>query len=300
MPTDFMSLDASFPSFLDGEKTDAKLKRIQNYLFMLLEQLRYTLEHLSLKNFNAAAVEEMKDIFASTVTATTVISQTLITNELYSSYGAIADLTVDRLRTDWTKAQKYLNSDTSDVDYISIHDETIDFISASTAGNAYVQLTDHGRSFYWKDETHTQMTSEDVTRYPVLIYVYTEQVKGSFRFFETVGTAGNRIKAPRLTLGAGTGTADNDKLVISKPQGSAELRYMTPKGQEAGVYFRPDGFVDFSSRRASIRVNTTAQTITVSPEGEAQSDIIIGYRESGGKLTLTWPDNEVFTVEVTG
>ena len=64
-----------------------------------------------------------------------VVSNTIITNELYAKYGAVADLTVDRLRTDFKKAKNYLEGDTSPIDYISIHDEEISFISATTDGS---------------------------------------------------------------------------------------------------------------------------------------------------------------------
>ena len=79
-----------------------------------------------------------------------------------------------------------------------------------------------------------------------------------------------------------------------------EMTYTTGDGDDvAGVYFRDDGFVDVTARRADIKIDTTANTITITPEGEGQSDIVIDYTEVGDVITLTWPDGESFTVEVT-
>jgi hypothetical protein len=168
-----------------------------------------------------------------------------------------------------------------------------DVYTAGAVGTNYEQAKNrNGDLLYWTDETHVAATTDE-TAYPVYIYLYNEAVKMGLSFYDDSGTY-----VPRIVMGAGTGTGDNDKLIFSKPPQEATIKYKTAQGKEAGVYFRQDGFVDVTQRRASILVNTTAGTITVTPEGIGQSDIIIGYTETNGKLTLTWPDNEVYTVEV--
>ena len=143
-------------------------KQIWSYVLSMQEQLEYWLRNLDAENFNDAGLKEIAGMFK----ADTIISNTNITQEIYADYGNIADLTVDRLRTDYTKAQKYLKGDTSVVNYISIHDETISFITATTDGKETQQLTEGNRLFYWQDDTHAQMTSEKVTDYPVMSSVY--------------------------------------------------------------------------------------------------------------------------------
>lgn len=221
MPGNLMFADLSFPSIGEEEDTRAALQRVQNYLFMLLENLRYVLQNLDPSNFNGTELEAyFKKLTADLVVADVVISNTFITNELYAKYGAIADLTVDRLRTDYRKAANYRAADTSPIDYISIHDEEISFLSATTNGTSSEQLVVNGRPFWWTDGTKTQMTGEENTGIPVMVYVYTELVKRSIRFSDSGGT-----KIPVDTFGAGSGVGNNGKAFLYKGTNGLYLDY---------------------------------------------------------------------------
>lgn len=52
-----LDLDTNFPNLSGEQSTDAKLASVQNYLYMLVEQLRYSLRNLDLSNWNSAALE---------------------------------------------------------------------------------------------------------------------------------------------------------------------------------------------------------------------------------------------------
>lgn len=300
MAGNFLSADMSMPDLDKYRTTDQKLRAIESYLFQLLESLRYTLRNLSMDNFNQHDLQGWVDkLEAGTVIAQTVVSQTIITNELYSDYGNIADLTVDELRTDYKRAQRYLAGDTSDLDYIHAHDDRISFITAETDGSREEQLVVNGRAFYWKDASCTQMTSEKVTEWPVMVYVYTEKEKGSFAFQPTVGPDGNTITFPTITLGVGSGEGDNAKAVIRKHYSGLDIVYRTSAGVDAGLYFRDDGFVDVTQRRANVSVDTANMVIVVKPEGTlAESYSILMAEDEAGNLDLTWPDGKTFRVEV--
>lgn len=56
MASNWLYIDTSFPTFTGEESTDEKVTTIQNYMYMLVEQLRYTLHNLDLANMNAWAV----------------------------------------------------------------------------------------------------------------------------------------------------------------------------------------------------------------------------------------------------
>ena len=86
MPDAFFQADSALPDLRRYEGTDAKLEAVQNYLFLLLENLRYLLRNLSPENFNQS---EMTDWIGKTVKAETVISNTVITNELYSNFKGV-------------------------------------------------------------------------------------------------------------------------------------------------------------------------------------------------------------------
>ena len=202
MPNTLFAPEDCFPD-LDGcATTEQKLDAMRDYLYLLLESLRWTLRNLSPANFNESELAEWAEELDTG--GDTIITNTLITNELYAQYGAIADLTVDELRTDYIRALRYQARNTAPLDWLYIHDEEIDFLTDTVAyaGGAPVteQLHHRSRYFWWTDETQTQMTSAEPTAWPVTVYRYTTLVKGSFRF-ETVGG----VKIPTLILGAGVG-----------------------------------------------------------------------------------------------
>ena len=83
MPGNLLSADTSFPTFTPEQTNEQKLDVVTNYLYMLLEQLRYTLQNLGAGNFNDT---ELKDI-GLTITQPIYV-------DLENAAGAIADLTI--------------------------------------------------------------------------------------------------------------------------------------------------------------------------------------------------------------
>lgn len=59
MPGSILNADINFPHFTGQETTDEKLGIVTDYLYMLYEQLRYSMSNLGVENFNDA---ELKDI----------------------------------------------------------------------------------------------------------------------------------------------------------------------------------------------------------------------------------------------
>lgn len=67
MPGSILSADSNFPN-LSGEQSDSeKIQIIQNYLYMLLEQLRYTMANLGLENFNQTEFDDIVSIITDPV-----------------------------------------------------------------------------------------------------------------------------------------------------------------------------------------------------------------------------------------
>ncbi len=69
MPTNLSTADASFPQLTEKQSTDEKIEKIQSYLYMLLESLRFQLTNLDKENFNDTAFEEISDIITDPVYA---------------------------------------------------------------------------------------------------------------------------------------------------------------------------------------------------------------------------------------
>lgn len=83
MPSNLLSVDTAFPTFTSDQSNEEKLDVVTNYLYMLMEQLRYTLANLGAGNFNDTELDEigMK------------ITQPIYV-DLENAAGAIVDLTL--------------------------------------------------------------------------------------------------------------------------------------------------------------------------------------------------------------
>ena len=58
MPGTFAALDQDLPRFTGEESLERRVQLLQDYQYQLLEQLRYILGHLDLRNFNQTALEK--------------------------------------------------------------------------------------------------------------------------------------------------------------------------------------------------------------------------------------------------
>ena len=61
MPSNWLYIDSNFPTFTGEENLKEQVTTIQNYMYMLVEQLRYTLHNLDLSNMNEAAVDDWEN-----------------------------------------------------------------------------------------------------------------------------------------------------------------------------------------------------------------------------------------------
>jgi hypothetical protein len=178
------------------------------------------------------------------------VTNTYITNELYVNYGWIADLMVNRLRTDWERSARYLASDTTPLHYIDIHDEQIRFITATTDGTSSSQLSYNGRLYWWTDASRTRLTTEE-TAYPALGYNYTELVKLAFEFREVSLADGSSGVMPVLVLGAGAGGGEyNGKALIYKDTTGLRIKYYAESG--VPVSLEMDNGGDIKKRVGSV------------------------------------------------
>lgn len=83
MPGNILSADTQFPNFAGQESPAEQIRAIRNYLYMLLEQLRYTLNNLDAGNFNTEGLKEIQD----------AISQPIL-KQLSDTDGNLAELQV--------------------------------------------------------------------------------------------------------------------------------------------------------------------------------------------------------------
>lgn len=222
-------------------------------------------------------------IFDGTLSATTIEAlQGLIAPNLYAGKANIAELTVDELSTN-DKVQKYLNSDTSDVNYIKIYDQYVQFITASTTGAQDEQVVNrNSEPLYWKDENHDSAGTE-VTDYPVMVYVYTELIKMQMAFENVSGSY-----IPKIELGAGVGVSNYGKGYIYKGTDGLYIEYLhSTTGQSRIIKLTDDG-IDLSDFDA-ITYSETAVVVGV-PQIWVQTE-----QPTVAKVNDVWIDTDDYS-----
>ena len=220
-----------------------------------------------------------------------VVSNTIITNALYATYGDVAELTVDRLIT-VDKIERYKNGDTSDINYIKAQNEYIQFITGTTTGTTTQHKNRNGELLYWADATLTSMGTT-VTDYPVTIYNYTEMVKTKIAFKEIALPDNGSTVMPVFTLGAGTDIGDNAKGFIYKGLDGLYLDYYSTAGELRRIMLGDEGItitpydlesIDLYNNGFSAKYNGTPVAMTWT-------------LDAGGRITkLTTVDNVVIPV----
>lgn len=67
MPSNLLSADTTFPTLTQEQSTDEKFEKITSYLYMLLEQLKYSMGNLDKDNFNDTGLEEIANLITEPV-----------------------------------------------------------------------------------------------------------------------------------------------------------------------------------------------------------------------------------------
>ena len=162
---------------------------------------------------------------ASTIEAAQAEFKTVVVNNLMANKAYIAELTVDSLETS-DKVKNYLNADVSDVCYIKIYNQNIEFIEAVTTGTYTEFVADRdGNDLYWTEEPIPENNygiTTDITAWQVTQYFYTEVIKLKISFQSI-----NGLYTPIMQWGIGTGVGDNGKGFWSKTVSGFELMYVT-------------------------------------------------------------------------
>lgn len=200
---------------VNPKDTEGSMRSLYKYVESLNEQLAYLFGNLGGDNFNTQDMGNfIANLSATNIITQTIISSSVVTKSLYAERGDIAQLTVDWLSTS-KKVMKFLNEDTSDDDYIEIHEQGIELKTASVVMSGGAPLTEllfdrNGKALYWqKDITYAQIINgfpyvngkqvymdNEVTDYPVRVYQYNVTTKMLIDF-EMV----NGVNVPKITMG---------------------------------------------------------------------------------------------------
>ena len=68
MPSNLLQADVGFPQFKEDQKPDEKINTVVNYLYMLLEQLRYSFGNIGLENFSDGGLMDLMGVITKPIT----------------------------------------------------------------------------------------------------------------------------------------------------------------------------------------------------------------------------------------
>ena len=146
MPGSILNADINFPHFTGQETTDDKIDTIQNYLYMLYEQLRYSMGNLGVENFNDKSLEGLQKLITDPILmrlegddgllATLSVTVEGITSRLQDAEGNINALTVTASGLESAVAGKVDGSTVS-----SMINQSIDGITLSVSSDEDGQST---------------------------------------------------------------------------------------------------------------------------------------------------------------
>ena len=154
MPSNLLTADTSFPKLEKSQSTDEKFETVTNYLYMLLEQLRYTLCNLGVDNFNSAEYLKIGE------TITTPIYARLENDE-----GALTQLSIaaGELKTQISDANGNISAlqQTSSSLSSAIADANNNISSLQqTATSLQSQITDNKGNISSLQQTATSLSSQ--------------------------------------------------------------------------------------------------------------------------------------------
>lgn len=267
------------------------MNTLQKWLSALVDGINECLCNIDEGNLNDGFYQTLN---ATKVVAQTVISNTVITQNLYATYGDIAELTCDRLLTA-NKVDRYKNRDTSEINYIWIQDKSIKFMTGTVEMNEETPITAQhtdrdGNLLYWKD-ADLQSMGTDVTAFPVTVYEYTEMCKASISFSKDE----SGYYVPMITLGAGTGVNNNAKAFIYKGVSGLYLDYYSNGGELRRVLLNDNGIfltpyklenIDFYDNGFSAKYS--GETISYTWTKDSSGLITQLATADGDTIPVTW------------
>lgn len=158
MPNSLQTLDTSFPKIDDHQTTEENFLQVTNYLYMLLENLRYTLGNLGEENFNDTELDDIAkmirepvwariedaegNINSLNITANSLSSQISDINGNVSSLTQTSQTLISRIQTaegdisSLTQTANSLNSKISDAEgNISSLTQTVNGMTLSVSNS---------------------------------------------------------------------------------------------------------------------------------------------------------------------
>lgn len=230
------------------------------------------------------------------------VSGQLSADALYSAFGEIADLSVNRLSTS-RRVVKYLAKDTTDDNFIRVAEQSLEFVAGIAKSTTEQAKNPNGELIYWEADPagasigsdgypyangERIFTTTKQTNWPVMVYQYEEQVKRAISF-----QSDGQYYYPVDIFGAGD-TNGKQRGYLVKRQNSLELTYETSTGKQLGLAALDEGYLDLMGVRKTVGLNFSGWdkgSWGVLLEGVKEMlDYGVTLNSAGVPVKITYPD----------
>lgn len=242
------------------------------------------------------------------------VSGQLSADALYSAFGEIADLSVNRLSTS-RRVVKYLAGDTSDDNFIRVEGQSLEFVAGIAKSTTEQAKNPNGELIYWEEDPagasigsdgypyangERIFTTTKQTSWPVMVYQYEEQVKRAISF-----QSDGQYYYPVDVFGAGD-TNGKQRGYLVKRQNSLELTYETSMGKQLGLAALDEGYLDLFGLRKTVGLNFASWeqgSFSETVEGISEPlEYGVEFATVGGKkvpVKIIYPDKTEMVIQWT-
>jgi hypothetical protein len=250
-----------------GNDDKQNIQNLYDAYYKLRKELEFLLENLDGDNIDGKYI---KKLIADFAVVEVVVTNTLVTQNLYADLGNIARLTVDRLLT------SNILDEPNVMEYIDIKDKYMVFVKAvkDTEAEKVQYENEAGEPLYYKfsEAYGKDIITTEVTDNPVMVYQYTKYEK--FRiYYETA----EGVDTPVIVWGTGNGTDHGiykeQQAIMYKDDNGFLLKYIQDGGNELTVELGENGVKINGSPYHKITAGTAA------PSGGNDGDIYFRYTE---------------------
>ena len=250
MPGNIFAADTSFPQFYGNQSADEKIGVVTDYLFMLLEELRYTLANLGQENFNDTELGNIAKIITDPV----YLRLESITGEMAS-----ISATAEGLETSFSDLKGNVSTLTQTAENLSIKMGNLEgnvTLLQTTASGLSLKVMGHDESIASLDatigsltlsvvngENSSSLTLSAVKNGVTLSSTVGITLTGMVTFASLSESGTSVINGDNISTGSITGI--NYNMIVNpadgyNPKGSIEVRLDLGGGQYASFgYIRP-------------------------------------------------------------
>lgn len=278
---------------VNAQDASASVKRIQKWLIALVDNINDCLCNIDQGNLNDSFYQTLGTLGADKVVADSVITNTLITKNLYAEYGDIAELTVDRLLTA-NKVTRYKARDPSDLNYISIQGQTIQLRTGTTQGATEQHQNRKGEPLFWQDAEQLAMDTV-ATADPVIVYAYHELCKAELSFLMDDESG---YYTPKLTMGAGVGQGDWGKAFLYKGVAGLQIDYFSGRDgslrrillSDDGIFLTPYALENLDFYATGFSARYSGETVVYTWTTDDAGRITSLRSEDGVTIPISWSE----------